>query len=346
MHERFSARIIVSFLLFVAAGTLVLVLALNAAFQRYSHDEFLALARANAEFLRTLHLARTERIADYLSQMLGVKVELSRASAPDAHHEAVTVNVESGLDLTLIRERPTVRALLLRPVTILALAAFWALWFGLAWAVVRPYVQAQRLAVLGQMAASLAHQIRNPIAAIRLHGQLLEKSQPEAASLIVDEATHIEGLLNQWMFLARPEPPRKTEVNLGDLLRQTVRLLAPAADHAQVRVVLNLEGAATLPADGRRLTQVFHNLIINAIQAMPTGGRLTISSKNRSICFADTGPGFSPAALKHWADMLYSEKEGGMGIGLSVAREIIRAHGGRLTVGNQPGGGAIVRIEL
>jgi signal transduction histidine kinase len=107
-----------------------------------------------------------------------------------------------------------------------------------------------------------------------------------------------------------------------------------------------MDGDRQLQADARRLGQVFHNIILNAIQAMPTGGTLRITSENGALCFADTGPGFSPEALHRWAEMLYSEKEGGMGIGLSVAKEIIRAHNGRLKVANLPEGGAIVRIEL
>jgi signal transduction histidine kinase len=99
-------------------------------------------------------------------------------------------------------------------------------------------------------------------------------------------------------------------------------------------------------ADSRRLGQVFHNIILNAIQAMANGGTLTITARDRTINFADSGPGFSPTALTRWGEMMFSEKEGGMGIGLSVAREIIRAHGGCLTVANRPEGGALVRMEL
>jgi signal transduction histidine kinase len=86
--------------------------------------------------------------------------------------------------------------------------------------------------------------------------------------------------------------------------------------------------------------------MINAIQAMPSGGTLTITACDGTISFADTGSGFSPTALKRWAEMLYSEKEGGMGIGLSVAREIVHAHNGHISVANRPAGGAIVQIEL
>ena len=346
MRERLWIQIAASFLLFVVVGTIGLIYLLDTAFQRLSYAEFVALAQANADFIRSEHLARTERLAFDLSQMLGVEVRFDKRGATDNSREAVTIPIEPEADLTLIREKPTLRQLLLRPITLAALAAFWTLWFALAWAVVRPYLRAQRLALLGGVATSLAHQIRNPIAAIRLHGQLLQKAQPEGAGIIVDEAARIEDLVNQWMFLARPEPPRKTDVVLADLLGQSARLAAPAAEHAGVEIVVDAPRDQRLQADARRLIQVFHNVIFNAIQAMPTGGKLTITAREGTISFADTGPGFSPTALSRWAEMLYSEKEGGMGIGLNVAQRIIRAHGGRLSVANQPAGGAIVRVEL
>jgi signal transduction histidine kinase len=305
-----------------------------------------ALARANADFIRSEHLARTERLAFDLSQILGVEVRFDRLDAPDKSHEAVTIPIEPGADLTLLRARPTLRELLLRPITVAALAAFWGLWFALAWAVVRPYLRAQRFALLGGVATCMAHQIRNPIAAIRLHAQLLQKAQPEGAGIIVNEAARIEDLVNQWMFLARPEPPRKSDVVLAALLKQSVQLAAPAAEHAGVEMVLDADWDQRLEADARRLSQVFHNIIFNAIQAMPNGGKLAITARDGVITFVDTGPGFSPAALARWAEMLFSEKEGGMGIGLNVAEQIVRAHGGRLSVSNQPAGGAVVRIEL
>ncbi|HUD45294.1 MAG TPA: ATP-binding protein [Candidatus Baltobacteraceae bacterium] len=346
MRERLWVQIAASFLLFVVVGTVGLIFLLDTAYQRLSYGEFVALARANADFIHSEHLACTERLAVDLSQMLGVEVRFGRVETPDKAHEAVTIPIDADEDLTLIRERPTLRELVLRPITLAALTAFWALWFALAWAVVRPYLRAQRLALLGGVATSLAHEIRNPIAAIRLHAQLLQKAQPEGAGIIVDEATRIEDLVNQWMFLARPEPPRKSTVLMADLLNQSVRLAAPAAEHAGVKIVLDADRDQRLDADPRRLSQVFHNIIFNAIQAMPDGGNLTITARNGAISFADTGPGFSPTALTRWAEMLYSEKEGGMGIGLNVAQRIVRAHGGRLSVANQPAGGAVVRIEL
>jgi len=346
MSKSLWFRVVVAFVLFLSVGTIGLVFVLDAAFERVSLGQFQALSEANADFIRTMHLPPSDRLAGYLSRMLGAEVQFHRLSSPDNEHEAVTVPIENGVEMTLIRQRPSLRESLMRPVSLGALAAFWALWFALAWAVLRPYLKAQRLAFLGQMATGLAHQIRNPVAAIRLHGQLLQKTEAAAASLIIEEAATIESLVNQWLFLARPEPPRKTDVALPDLIERTVRVLAPAAEHAGIRVVVDAACGRSVLADASRLGQAFQNILLNAIQAMPAGGTATITACDQTITFADTGPGFSAVALRRWAEMLFSEKEGGMGVGLCVAMEIIRAHGGRLSVANHPGGGAVVRIDL
>jgi signal transduction histidine kinase len=370
VHRRHWIRIVGPLLLFAMVGTVGVVLLLNAAFQRQSHSEFMALAEADADYIRDTieaehtedtigisgdaranflhdaHLAQTKFLADHLGQFVGVEVQFQRSAAPDARHEAVTVPINSEAELTLIREHPRLRDVLLQPISLGALIAFWTLWFALAWAVTSPYLDAQRFGLLGSIAASLAHEIRNPIAAIRLHGQLLERTEPASAGLIVYEAAKIEDLLNQWMFLARPEPPRKTEIALVELIAQTVRLLAPAADHAKVHIEVTASPYRRVQADIHRLGQVFHNIILNAIQAMPEGGTLSITVSEKEICFADTGPGFSPTALRRAANTLYSEKEGGMGLGLNVARKIIRAHDGQLLIGNRKEGGADVRVIL
>jgi len=363
-------RIVGPLLLFAAVGTVGLVLLLNSAFQRQSHSEFIALAetdadyirdsieaknqaqaggtpaRTSAQFLSAAHSFQTEFVAGHPSQFLGVTFAFQRQTPPDARHESVTIPVNSGVELTLIRRRPVLRDVLLQPVSIGAVMAFWALWFALAWAVLSPYLAAQRFGLLGSIATSLAHEIRNPIAAIRLHGQLLEKTEPVSAGLIVYEATRIEDTLNQWMFLARPEPPRKTEVDLAELIGKTVCVLAPAAEHAAVHIAVIAAPSRRILADVPRLAQVFHNIILNAIQAMPDGGNLAITISEADVSFADTGPGFSPLALRRAAHTLYSEKTGGMGLGLSVARKIIRAHDGSLLLGNRPAGGALVRVIL
>jgi signal transduction histidine kinase len=296
--------------------------------------------------VREIHLAQTEFLAGYLGQSRGVEVRFERMAAPDARHEAIAIPIDSRAALTLIRERPLLSEVLMKPISLCALAAFWALCCALAWAVAVPYVKSQRFALLGSTATSLAHEIRNPVAAIRLHGQLLEQTQSPSAGLIVQEAARIEDMVNQWMFLSRPEPPRKTEISLTEVLDKAVRVLAPAAEHAKVQIAVTATPARRVQADIHRLGQVFHNIILNAIQAMPEGGLLTITVSESDVRFADTGAGFSPSALRRGANMLYSEKEGGMGLGLSVAQKIVRAHHGRLILGNRPEGGALVRVIL
>jgi signal transduction histidine kinase len=213
---------------------------------------------------------------------------------------------------------------------------------------------AERHALLGRMAASLAHEVRNPVSAIRLHAQLLEHaSQEEAAvsrELIESEAGRIEELVSQWLNHARPVPPVLTEVDVVESLRQAVRLMEPQARHSGVGIEMDAETSLLIPADRHRVQQVFGNLLRNAVQAMPSGGTVTVrvlDEKTRvAVVFEDGGEGFSPAALARSGEPFYSEKEGGMGLGLAVAKEICLAHGGGLVAENRTGGGATVRVEF
>jgi signal transduction histidine kinase len=363
-------RIVGPLLLFAAIGTTGVVLLLKTAAQSQAHSELLALAEADADYVREAVEAVNERSAEGIlmkdnnnfnhqvqsfqneflkyhhTQLSGVKVQFQRATTLEPRLDTVTVPISSDTELTLIRAHPTMREVLEQPVSLGALMAFWAVWFGLAWAVTLPSLDAQRFGLLGSVAASLAHELRNPIAAIRLHGQLLEQKEPVNAGLIVLEATKIEDMLNQWMFLARPEPPQAADIVLGDLIAQVVRVLAPVAEHAGVKVEVKGSPGRCVRVDSHRLGQVFHNIMLNAIQAMPEGGILTITISEKDICFTDSGPGFSPQALRRAANTLYSEKEGGMGLGLNVARKIIRAHNGSLLLANLPAGGAAVRVVL
>ena len=217
--------------------------------------------------------------------------------------------------------------------------------------------QAERLALLGRMATGLAHEIHNPLSAIRMHAQLIDSAAPgeQAAALhdslpvLLGETAKIEGLVNQWMFLARPAPPQTAPADLAELVAGTVRALGPQAAHARVQIVTELPAGLRAQVDARRLSQAIGNIVTNAIQAMPGGGTLTITGwrgDSVRLVFRDTGAGFSAKALAQHAELFYSEKEGGMGIGLSVTSEILKAHHGALVVGNGPDGGAVVTVQL
>jgi signal transduction histidine kinase len=198
--------------------------------------------------------------------------------------------------------------------------------------------QSEKLAILGRMATGLAHEIRNPVAAIRMHAQIAN------SELIVSESEKIEGLVNQWMFLARPEPPKCSVQDLRDRVETVLASMAPAAAHAGVVFEKDMAEPMMVSIDGQRMEQVIRNIVINAIHAMPSGGKLTVSGRGSSLMFKDEGGGFSEEALARHGEMFFSTKEGGMGIGLTVAEEITRAHGGELRVRND--GGAVVEIYL
>jgi signal transduction histidine kinase len=216
---------------------------------------------------------------------------------------------------------------------------------------------AERHALLGRMTASLAHEVRNPLAAIRLHAQLIENAPPDEAAfsrkLIESEAERIDDMVAQWLGHAKPGPPVLADVDLASVARQALELLSPQARHAGVEL-----GGPEVPsganthvaADGKRLLQVLGNLLRNAVQATPNGGRVDLgihASHGRvAIVIDDQGPGFSPTALARIGEPFYTEKEGGMGLGLAVAMDICRAHGGTLTAENLPTGGARVRAEF
>ena len=206
---------------------------------------------------------------------------------------------------------------------------------------------AERLALLGKMATGLAHEIKNPVAAIQMHAQILGDEGGESAGLIVEEGRRIEGLVNQWLFLARPEPPKLRRQDVRDCLGGVLDSVGALADHAGVELSRELGDGIEWEMDADRMAQVFRNLAMNAIHAMPGGGelRVRVRAADGAVTFADAGDGFSEEALQRWGELFFSTKEGGMGIGLSVAAEIVRAHGGELQVANTDGG-AVVTVIL
>ena len=152
--------------------------------------------------------------------------------------------------------------------------------------------QAERLALLGRMATGLAHEIRNPLAAIRMHAQLIGSAHPgdlaatahDSLPVLLGEASKIEGLVQQWMFLARPQPPQTTPADLGEIVAGVVRSLTPQAEHARVRIVNDVPAGLRARVDASRLAQAIGNITLNAIQAMPGGGDVTIRGERDHAC--------------------------------------------------------------
>lgn len=208
--------------------------------------------------------------------------------------------------------------------------------------------QAERLAMLGRIATSLAHEIKNPAAAIALHADLLASglsgSQLESVRMIRDEVDQITGLVNQWLFVARPDPARPHSQDLRQLLERVAARLRPVLEHARTTLHLQQGPPVILEGDAPRLEQALRNLLLNASQAMPLGGCIRtgfdVTRGGLELWIEDEGPGFSAEALRHFGEPFFSEREGGMGLGLTLARDVIQAHGGTLAPSNRPAGGA------
>jgi two-component system sensor histidine kinase PilS (NtrC family) len=215
-----------------------------------------------------------------------------------------------------------------------------------------------RLAAIGRMAASIAHEIRNPLAAMRGSIQMLradmegESSQTELMEIILRESDRLNRIISDFLNYARPRSIIQSKVDVGELLRATFKLLRNSAEINE-RLVLKEDVPGTqvlVDADAEQLQQVFWNLARNALQSMPAGGELLATVRPQEngrlrIAFADSGRGMSPQQVENLFEP-FSSTTGGTGLGLSIVYQIIRDHGGTINVRSREGQGTTITIEL
>jgi two-component system sensor histidine kinase PilS (NtrC family) len=215
-----------------------------------------------------------------------------------------------------------------------------------------------RLAAIGRMAASIAHEIRNPLAAMRGSIQMLrsemdaDSSQTELMEIILRESDRLNRIITDFLNYARPRSLTQGRVDVGDLLHQTFSLMRHSPEIGpNQNIVEELPGEPLFAeADENQLKQVFWNLARNALQAMPEGGTLRATLEKNSdnrlrIAFADTGRGMSPDQVEHLFEP-FSSTTGGTGLGLSIVYQIIRDHGGTINVRSLVGQGTTITVEL
>jgi two-component system, NtrC family, sensor histidine kinase HydH len=234
-----------------------------------------------------------------------------------------------------------------------------------------------RLAALGEMAAGLAHEIRNPLGAIKGAAQLLmpsgQVSGPGPASadannetkelldIIVEEANRLNNVVTRFLDYARAERPRRDEagtIDLNALVRKTVHLIAQSDDAKNIDIRVRLdEYLPKVAADPESLVQVFLNLGINACQAMATGGTLEIATTRRrrsrlgygqfaEVRFRDTGVGIPRDKIKKLFIPFFTTKSKGTGLGLAISHRIIHQHAGTIEVRSTPGQGSTFSVFL
>ena len=209
-------------------------------------------------------------------------------------------------------------------------------------------IRSERLAAVGQFAAGVAHEIRNPLTSIKMTVQLLRKAEEadvEALDLMLNELERLELCIDELLSFARPLSLACEESRVQDLLDDTLALLARQLDHAHVEIVREYEDG--LPAayiDRNKLKQVFVNLILNALQAMPRQGQLTVRARSLDdparlrVEFCDTGAGIPADVADKVFDPFFTTRENGTGLGLALARAVVEEHGGDIGLTTGPHG--------
>ena len=212
--------------------------------------------------------------------------------------------------------------------------------------------QSERLSAVGQLAANLAHEIRNPLASIEGAADLLaEDSQKEFVQIIRKETRRLSKLLSDLLDFARPRSPEYITVPLSELTTSVADLVQPMAAKSNVLVRREAgERLSPVQCDPAQIKQVILNLVINAIQTMPTGGEVVLREKqeqSRAILeVVDQGGGLKPEELETLFIPFYTTKKDGTGLGLSIAQQLVLAHGGDLSVVSNSPKGTIFRVSL
>ncbi len=217
--------------------------------------------------------------------------------------------------------------------------------------------RAKHLSSLGEMTATISHEIRNPLGIIKSSAELLKKKMDKLErnsalpEIIVEEAARLNDIITDFLNFARPPQPDFRRAKIEDIITKNLQYLEPELVRRQIRVVRNIEGPLPVIAvDADMLYQAFLNLFLNALQAMDAEGRLTITIKvvdqQLHISIVDSGPGIDSAIIDKIWDPFFTNKEKGTGLGLGIVQNIIEAHNGTIRLENAASAGARVQIAL
>lgn len=218
-------------------------------------------------------------------------------------------------------------------------------------------VRAGKLAVVGEMAAIMSHEVRTPLGILRSSAQLLERQpdlgerERELVGFIVSETARLNRLVTLLLECARPRPPDFRRQDLHEIAESVLGLLAAKADKKGVSLIQALEAEdAMIDCDREQLTQVLLNLLMNALHFVPERGRIQIATalegQTLLVRVDDDGPGIPPELRPRIFDPFFSRREGGVGLGLTVVQQMVQVHRGDIEIGESPWGGAGFRLRL
>ena len=219
-------------------------------------------------------------------------------------------------------------------------------------------IRSEKLAALGQLAAGIAHEIRNPLTSINILIHSMTENLPSGDShkedlkVIEEEIHRMNEILDQFLRFAKPATPLLEKADVSSIFEETLQLLRPHIEKQIIVVEKEFQSLPIILMDREQMKQVFLNLLLNAIQAMPGGGHLTLRGQNSEdgqwihLSIQDSGIGISSENINKLFDPFFSTKEGGIGLGLSITHRIIDQHHGKIEVESAPGKGTLFTIWL
>jgi len=218
--------------------------------------------------------------------------------------------------------------------------------------------RSDRLAALGQLAAGLAHELRNPLGTIRASAEMLTGSVAsenevarEVAGFIAEEVDRTNSLVTRFLDFVRPLELRPAPADLAQVLDRSVAMVEREAAARAVTVYKNYSpDIPPFPLDAELMERVFYNLLANAAQATAPGGAVTVKTRpvdgNAEISVIDRGEGIDPKLIDSIFNPFFTTKPDGVGLGLAICSKIVDQHGGRIAVESQPGKGSVFRVYL
>ena len=219
-------------------------------------------------------------------------------------------------------------------------------------------VRSEKLASLGQLAAGIAHEIRNPLTSINILIHSLAENlstdhvHREDLLVIEEEIERINRIIDQFLRFGKPSSPHFEKTDVLSILEETLLLLRLQIEKQKIHVERVFNPLPPAVLDREQMKQVILNLMMNALQAMPAGGQLHLSASESEepgwlhLGIRDSGPGIPPEHLAKLFDPFFSTKDGGIGLGLSIAHRIIDQHHGRIEVASTPGEGTLFALSL